>query len=300
MTTEIIPKHRRLWSGLASADPHAEVGVLGIPFDGGASFRKGAAAAPARIRSLTPHYAPASEDGVMLTGMRVHDYGDVYHDLDWNRYFARVEERARAVLNHPFALFLGGDHSVTIPLAAVFAAAYPGALGYVHIDAHLDLADSFEGHRWSHACTARRVLEQPGFAPERTVFVGIRSFMEDELAYTDIHPEIRIYSAREFHRRGPEEIGAETTAQLSGADAVYVTLDIDALDPAYAPGTGTPEAGGLTTRGLLEFLRPIMTGLPVQALDIVEVAPPLDHSDITSFAALKVIYETFAALKDKR
>ncbi len=290
MEEKVRPAHRRLWSGLAEDDPRAEVGILGIPFDNATSFRKGAAFAPVRIRSLTPHLAPYSEEGKPIS-LRVRDYGDVYRDLDWDRYFARVEERARAVLAHPFALFLGGDHSVTIPVTATFAEVISGRLGYLHLDAHLDLADEFEGHPWSHACTARRVLEQPGFAPARTVFVGVRSFMKDELAYLAAYPEIEVRPARELHRRGPEELAAETVARLSGADAVYVTLDIDVLDPSCAPGTGTPEAGGLTTRGLLEFLRPIFTDLPVRAMDVVEVSPPLDRSDITAFAALKVIYE---------
>ena len=292
MNDEVRPKHRRTWSGLECDDPAAEIGVMGIPFDGATSYRKGAAFAPTRIRALTPHFAPASEVGKPIS-VRVRDYGDVYPDLDWSRYFGQVEEQAQAVMRHPLALFLGGDHSVTIPLAAAFAAVHPGPLGYLHVDAHLDLADEFEGHRWSHACTARRVLERAGFAPERAAFVGIRSFMEDELAYLATHPEIGVHPAREVHRRGPEKIAAEVISRLSGPDAVYVTLDIDVLDPAFAPGTGTPEAGGISTRELLEFLRPIFLGLPVRAMDVVEVAPPLDHSDITSFAAVKVIYEAF-------
>lgn len=292
MTKDIVPKHRRLWSGLASDDLRAEVGVLGIPFDNATSFRKGAASAPERLRSLSPHLAPYSEEGKPLS-VRVRDYGDVYHDLDWDRYFASVEGRALPVLKHEFALFLGGDHSVTIPLSAAFSKVFSRRLGYLHLDAHLDLAGEFEGHPWSHACTARRVMELAGFAPERCVFTGVRSFMRDEAAFLSDHPEIAVHPAREFHRRRPEEIATEAVKRLSGSYAVYVTLDIDVLDPACAPGTGTPEAGGISTRELLEFLRPIFAGLPVRAMDVVEVSPPLDRSDITAFAALKVIYEAF-------
>ncbi len=293
----IQPIHRQLWSGLASDDPAAEVGLLGVPFDGATSFRKGASFAPRKIRELTPHIAPATEEGVSLTGLRVRDYGDVPIDLNWERYFSAVEARAREVFRHPFSLFLGGDHSVTIPLTKAFSESVKGGFGVIHIDAHVDLADTFEGHNWSHACTERRVLELPNIDPRHLVFVGIRSFMDDELRFLTDHPEIGLHTARVLHRRGVETVAQGVVQQLRNVDAIYVTLDIDALDPAFAPGTGTPEAGGLSTRDLLELLRVVFVGLPVRALDIVEVSPPLDHADITAVAALKVIYEVFGWVK---
>ena len=294
----VKPAHRRIWSGLASDDPAAEVGVLGVPFDGASSSRKGSARAPKRIREITPHFAAATEEGVSLTGLRVRDYGDIYVDLNWERYFAAVEETAKAVLTHPFSLFLGGDHSVTIPLMHAFSTAVPGEVGVVHIDAHLDLADTFDGHRWSHACTERRILELPNVQSGHLAVVGVRSFMEDELAFLAEHREIGLHTARDFHRLGATNVGEQVVHQLRDIDAAYVTLDIDALDPAFAPGTGTPEAGGLSTRDMLELLRVVFSGLPVGAMDIVEVSPPLDTSDITSNAAVKIIYETFGWVKD--
>jgi len=291
------PAHRQRWSGLESTDPAAEIGVLGVPFDNATSYRKGAALAPAKIREVTPHIAPVTEEGQRLAGLRIRDYGDVGIDLDWERYFAAVQAQAIRVLQHSFAVFLGGDHSVTIPLSAAFSEAVSGRFGVVHIDAHVDLADEFEGHRWSHACTARRVLERSNLNPEHLAFVGTRSFMDDELAFLQAHPEIGIHTARDVARRGAETIAEQVIAQLQEVDAVYVTLDIDALDPAYAPGTGTPEAGGLSTRELLELLRGIFAGLPVRVLDIVEVSPPLDCSDITAFVAAKTIYEIFGWVK---
>ncbi len=295
----IRPPHRRLWSGLSSDDPSAEISILGVPFDGATSYRKGAALAPAKIREITPHIAPATEEGHRLAGLRIRDYGDVTIDLDWERYFGTVHAQATQALQHPLAVFLGGDHSVTIPLSAAFSETVTGRFGVVHIDAHLDLADEFEGHRWSHACTARRVLEQSNVESKHVTFVGIRSWMDDELAFLEVHPEIGVHRARDVARRGAEAIANDVAVQLQSVDAVYVTLDIDALDPAYAPGTGIPEAGGLSTRELLEFLRVIFIELPVRALDIVEVAPPLDCADITAFAAAKVVYEVFGWAKKK-
>ncbi|MCD6135114.1 agmatinase [Candidatus Bipolaricaulota bacterium] len=289
----IRPAHRQLWSGLASDDASSEIGVLGVPFDGATSFRKGASFAPSKIRELTPHVAPYTEEGASLSGLRVRDYGDVFVDLNWERYFKTVEARARQALHHRLAVFLGGDHSVTIPLTRAFSSAVSGRFGMLHIDAHLDLADSFEGSRWSHACTQQRVLELPNIDPRHLAFVGIRSFMDDESEFLAGHPEIGVHTARDVYVQGVDDVARSVVKQLQGVDAVYVTLDIDALDPAFAPGTGTLEAGGLSTRDVLELLRAVFSGLPVRALDIVEVSPPLDHSDITSVAALRVIYEAF-------
>ena len=291
------PAHRYLWSGLSSDDGDAEVGVLGIPFDNATSFRKGSSFAPAKIRELTPHMAPVTEEGHRLAGLRVRDYGDVGADLNWERYFATIEAQAAQVLHHPLALFLGGDHAVTIPLVAAFSRTVSGRFGVVHFDSHPDLADEYDGHRWSHACTERRVLELPNIEPRHLVFVGLRSWMDDELVFLDTHPEIGIHTARDVYRRTIEAVAQDVVAQLQDVDGVYFTLDIDGLDPAHAPGTGTPEAGGLSTRQLLELLRVVFAQLPVRALDIVEVAPPLDNADVTSFAAAKVIYEVFGWVK---
>jgi len=272
---------------------------MGVPFDNATSFRKGAARAPARIREITPHVSASTEERYRLERLRIRDYGDVSGDLNWERYFATVEAQAIQTLRHPLAIFLGGDHSVTIPLTAAFSQAVPGSFGVVHFDAHLDLANEYEGHSWSHACTERRVLELPNIEPRHLAFVGIRSWMEDELAFLDAHPEIGVHTARDVYRRGIGAVAEEVVIQLQEVDAIYFTLDIDGLDPAYAPGTGTPEAGGLSTRELLELMRAVFARLPVRALDIVEVAPPLDCNDATSFAAIRVIYEVFGWVQEK-
>lgn len=295
----IRPAHRQLWSGLASDDLTSEVGILGVPFDQATSFRRGASFAPSKIRELTPHVAPFTEQGASLAGLRVHDYGDVTVDLDWQRYFKTVENKALQALKHRLALFLGGDHSVTIPLTRAFSKAVKGNFGMLHIDAHLDLADSFEGSAWSHACTQRRVLELPNIDAKNLAFVGIRSFMNDEVEFLSQHPEIAVNTARDVYLKGIENVASMVVEQLRNVDAVYVTVDIDCLDPAFAPGTGTIEGGGLSTRDVLELVRYVFLELPVLAMDIVEVSPPLDSSDITSLAALKVIYEAFGLTKSK-
>jgi agmatinase len=283
---------RDLWSGLVCDDAAAEVGVLGIRFDGAASYRCGTRFAPGKLRELSKHLAACADEGQPLT-LGIREYGDVPTDLDWSRYFGAVEELAAEVLQHPLALFLGGDHSVTIPLMRSCSRAWDGPFGVLHFDAHPDLFDVYDGHRWSHACTERRALELSGLAEERLVFVGVRSIARAEWQFLEAHPEIPVHTARQCYGRGMESIAEEVVASLKDVDAVYVTVDIDGLDPAYAPGTGYAEAGGPSTRDLLELIRPVCRELPVRAMDVVEVSPPLDHSDITSFAALKVIYEAW-------
>jgi agmatinase len=289
-----LVEHRALWSGLTSSAPTAEIGLLGVPFDNAVSWRSGSRHAPQRIRSLTPHLARVTEEGLPLT-LRVKDYGDVETDLDWTRFFQTTESKAAEIIQgqHRLAFFLGGDHSVGIPLFKAFARSFKGAVGYIQFDSHPDLADHFEGHAWSHACTARRNLEQANLSPDRLAFVGLRSFLSEELAYYAAHPGLGWHTARQIYRRGIESVAADVISQLKGVEAVYLSLDIDGIDPACAPGTGTPEHGGPTTRDCLEFLRLIFSHLPVKAMDIVEVSPPLDLADVTSLAALKVMYEVF-------
>jgi agmatinase len=162
-----LVEHHSPWSGLESDDDRAEVGVLGVPFDTAVSWRGGARHAPDRLRSITPHLAHITEEGTLLR-LKVKDYGNVEPDLNWERFFTTTESLAAQLLNvpHRLALFLGGDHSVGIPLFKAFAKTYKGAVGYIQFDSHPDLADNFEGHPWSHANTARRNAEQRNLSPD--------------------------------------------------------------------------------------------------------------------------------------
>jgi agmatinase len=284
---------RRIGSGLASEDEGAEVGVLGIPFDGGASYRRGARMAPARLRQLSRRLSPCAEEGQPLQ-LRVRDYGDVTAGWDQSLVFREAEGRARLALRHPLALFLGGDHSVSIPLMRAFATVTEGDFGVLHLDAHPDLFDTYQGVRWSHACTARRALELEGLDPRHLVFVGLCSIARCEWDYLQAHRDIGYTTVRQCHLQGIQAIAEQVVDRLRDVPAVYLTLDIDVLDGAHAPGTGYPEGVGLSTREVLELLRVVVRELPVRAMDVVEVAPPLDPTDITSFTALKIIYETWA------
>jgi agmatinase len=271
----------------------ADIGIVGIPFDGGTGGRIGTAEAPFYLRELARHKTLTTEDGTLLDKITLHDYGDVDLGRSWEQFYENTKHLATKALKHRFALFLGGDHSVTIPLTAAFDDAMQTPWGLIQIDAHPDLADIERGFKWSHACTARRALELPGLSSSKLAFVGLRSFMSEEIKWLHDHPETNRFTAKACFQTGMDKIADSIISQMAGLDAVYLTLDIDNLDPAFAPGTGTPQAGGLSTRDVLILLERLFTELPVRAMDIVEVAPPLDHSDITGFAAIKFIYESF-------
>ena len=296
-------KYQSPWGENAVTDiADADVLIMGIPFDGAVSNAKGAADAPDKLRELSRILPPVTEEGALFKTLNIYDDGNVDVILDWASYFNEVEKRAAALLSTgKFCLFLGGDHSVTIPLEAAFAKLHPNEkIGIIHFDSHPDIISEYDGHGWSHACTQRRAMEIGNVPPEGLSFVGLRSFMEEELDYFAENPEITVIKARDVYRKGIEAVSAQLTEKYRAYTRIYLTVDIDVLDPAFAPGTGTPEAGGLSTRELLEMVRTLVTELPIQAVDIVEVAPPLDHSNITSWAALKLIYELFGVADIKK
>ncbi len=291
------------WSEIGAGPPgSADINILGVPFDGAVSNAAGAAEAPVRLRELSKILPPFSEAGVDLRPLRIHDYGDLTVTSEWEGYFDSVKEKAAGLFRSGgFNLFLGGDHSINIPLSAAFAEHhYPAPVGMIHLDSHCDLMDVYDGLKWSHACPQRRFLEQPNAEPKRLFLLGIRSYEAEELDFINRHPSLTVVGAGQFLQQTPGQTLQMICEAMSGLESLYLSLDIDVLDPAYAPGTGTPEGGGLSTRQVFELVRNIVERLPVKAMDLVEVAPPLDHSDITSWAALKIIYELFAALALKK
>lgn len=276
----------------------ADICVMGIPFDGAVSCGKGTALAPEVMRGLSRYLPPTTEEGLIFEGLKVYDHGDIPIDLDWARYYATVEEDAYELMKSGnFCIFLGGDHSVTIPLHRAFGRYNEGKkIGVIHFDSHSDICDEYDGHKWSHACTEKRTVDDV-ISPEDLSLIGIRSWEAEEVEYLKNHPEVLLIKARDIHKKGYEYVCDELKNKYSNYDAVYLTLDIDVLDPSCAPGTGTPEAGGLESRGMMEIIKYLIPELPIKAMDIVEVSPPLDsENNITSWAALKIIYEVFGQL----
>ncbi len=277
---------------------HADAAVLGVPFDSGVTFRPGARFGPAHIREssrLLRPYNPAL-DVSPFARLQVVDAGDLaVNPFDIGEAITAIERGARSLIERvPRLVTLGGDHTIALPLLRALAAAH-GPVAVVHFDAHLDTWDTYYGAAYTHGTPFRRASEEGLIDREGCVHVGIRGPL---YAGTDLRDDaalgFQVISAPETDRLGVAGI-SERIAGRVGGRPVYVSVDIDVLDPAHAPGTGTPEAGGLTSRELLGILRSF-AHLNLVGADIVEVAPPYDHAQITSIAAAHAGYELLSAL----
>jgi len=285
------------WAAESKED--ADICIMGVPFDGAVSLNAGAAQAPETLRMLSIDLSDVNEDWVPIKKGILYDIGDIPVSLQWEKYFSRVETEAYELMKAgKFCLFLGGDHAVTIPLHKAYGkyqreVKSEAKIGVIHFDAHFDLCREYDGHKWSHACTEARALEDV-ISGEDLFFVGVRVAEEDELELLRRNPEITVVRAIDVHHHGIEPVLQQLQEKFSSYDAVYLTIDIDVLDPAFAPGTGTPVSGGLTSVQLIQLFKQMIRTLPIRAMDIVEVAPPLDVNGITSWAALRLILELFA------
>ncbi len=278
-----------LWADLCRDDAtsqNSDFTVVGIPYDGMASARKGARLGPERMRFWSQHLTPFSEDRTRLGGIRICDLGDM-HVANPERDFEAIRQRVAGLPNIP--ILLGGDHSVTIPIFEGQRERHAGKrLGVLWLDAHPDLCDEFTGSKLSHACVLRRGLEA-GITEEDVCLVGLRSWEDQEIELIE-RGGLNVYTAAYVAEQGIRQIASDVHEKLAKCDAVHISLDIDCLDPAYAPGTGIPDAGGLTTRDVITIIQSL-GGLPLAGLDVAEVAPPIDPTEATVFAALKFVME---------
>jgi agmatinase len=280
----------RPWGGLVGGSlESADVVVAGIPYDGSAVYRKGAALAPQRIRSLSAAMPPVTEDGRLLTGLQVADLGDLDAGLDIETGWSRVGEQLERVPPQALLTVLGGDHCTVISTLSAQVKRHPD-VAVLWVDAHPDLCDFSRGGRWTCGCALRRALDVSGLDPARVIIAGGRDYDPEELEFIAANGMLLV-SAQELARdltKAAEKIGARLAGQK-----VHVSFDIDVLDPAFAPGTEIPSAGGLSTRQALDLVRTATEGATLVGLDIVEVSPPFDSGDITTFAALKMIFEVW-------
>ena len=280
----------RPWGGLVGGSlESAGVVVAGIPYDGSAVYRKGAALAPQRIRSLSAAMPPVTEDGDLLAGLQVADLGDLDAGLDIETGWSRVAEQLSRVPPAAFLTVLGGDHCTAISTLAAQVKRHPD-LALLWVDAHPDLCEFSRGGRWTCGCAMRRALEVSGLDPARVVVAGGRDYDPEELEFIRAHG-ILLVSARELSLDTARS-AARIAERLAG-QKVHVSFDIDVLDPAFAPGTEIPSSGGLSTRQALELLRTATERATMVGFDVVEVSPPFDSGDITTFAALKLIFEVW-------
>jgi len=273
-----------------------DVAIWGVPFDAGTTYRPGARFGPLAIRTgsrLIRGYHPGL-DVQPFASLQVADAGDVgVNPFDIAEAITAIESGARSLLaDVPQAITLGGDHTIALPILRAVAAIH-GPVALVHFDAHLDTWDTYFGAAYTHGTPFRRAAEEGLFLPDRSIHVGIRGplFTPQDLV-DDAGFGFAIVGAFDYVDLGPAEVAAKIRERVGDAP-VYLSLDIDVLDPANAPGTGTPEAGGLTSREVLATLR-ALDGVHLVGADVVEVAPAYDHAEITTIAASNIVYELLA------
>jgi agmatinase len=272
---------------------HCDVAILGVPFDSGTSYRPGSRFGPAAVRQgsrLLRPYHPGLAVAPFAV-QQVADAGDIAcNPFNIAEAVAQVEAGAAALLDGAgHLLAIGGDHTIALPLLRV-TRARSGPVALVHFDAHLDTWDTYFGAPVTHGTPFRRAAEEGLFLDEHSMHVGLRGpvYAASDLT-SDAELGFRSVQAMELERIGVDGVVARIRERVANAP-LYVSIDIDVLDPAHAPGTGTPEAGGLTSRELLGILRGL-AGLPLVGADVVEVAPAYDHAEMTTVAAAHVCYE---------
>ena len=274
------------------------VAVVGVPFDSGVSFRPGARFGPASVREasrLLRPYNPALQVSPFAEHQVV-DAGDIAcNPFDITEAVDTVEHAARAHVDAGTRVVaVGGDHTIALPLLRSVAQRH-GPVALLHFDAHLDTWDTYFGAEYTHGTPFRRAYEEGIIDTEAVCHVGTRGPL---YGAGDLDDDARmgfgIVTSADVMRLGADEV-AKSLRERVGNRPLYVSVDIDVLDPAHAPGTGTPEAGGMTSRELLEILRGLR-GLSLVGADVVEVAPAYDHADITAVAASHVAYDLTSLL----
>ncbi|MDH3755835.1 MAG: agmatinase [Acidimicrobiia bacterium] len=276
-----------------TAPAELDIAVCGVPFDIGTSNRPGARLGPRGIRDESVLLRPynMATRAAPFDSLRIDDIGDVatnpYNLAD---SITRIEARYDELMAAGVATAsMGGDHTIVLPILRAVTKVH-GPVGLVHIDAHTDINDTMFGERVAHGTPFRRATEEGLLDPTRVVQIGVRGtgYAADDFDWSR-QQGFRVVQAEECWHRSLTPLMAEVRDQVAGGP-VYLSFDIDGLDPAYAPGTGTPEVGGLTTAQALEIIRGCR-GLDIVGCDLVEVAPIYDTSGATSLTAANLLYE---------
>jgi guanidinopropionase len=283
-----------------------DIALVGVPFDGGTTNRPGARHGPREIRNQSSlirrvHHVTGVSPYDLV---RVADCGDCpINPIDLADALKKIEGFFAGVRSAgAVPISAGGDHLISLPIlrGLVGGSGTSGPVGMIHFDAHSDTNDRYFGDNpYTHGTPFRRAVEEGLLDPKRIVQIGIRGAIYDAADYDFARANgIRIVFIEEFAERGPEAVMQEARA-IVGDRPIYVSFDIDVIDPSMAPGTGTPEVGGLTTREALKVLR-LLRGLPIVGADVVEVSPPFDPSGATALAGATVMFELLCVVAEQR
>ena len=280
---------------------HADIAVVGVPFDSGVSYRPGARFGPAHVREasrLLRPYNPAQDVSPFAT-QQVADAGDLaVNPFNIDEAITQIEAGALALAERADRIVtIGGDHTIALPLLRAVAAKH-GPVAVLHFDAHLDTWDTYFGAPVTHGTPFRRASEEGIIDLTASMHVGTRGplYGVEDLS-DDARLGFAIVTSEDLEEHGVAAAIERIRARIGDAP-LYISIDIDVLDPAHAPGTGTPEAGGLTSRELLRILRALADRRIVGA-DVVEVAPAYDHAQLTAVAASHVAYELISAMSPR-
>lgn len=282
-----------------------DIGLLGVPYDGGVTSRPGARHGPREVRSQSAtnvrRVNQATGCAPFDMGLNVADIGDAYvaRPFELTQAHAEIQAHFTRLLDADvLPVALGGDHSISLPILRALGESRSRAgkppLALVHVDAHCDTGDDYMGSKFHHGAPFKIAVDEGLIDPKRTVQLGIRGStgFPNQWAFS-YDTGMRVIDVDECFALGPEGVLAEISRVVGESDT-YITFDIDALDPSHAPGTGTPEIGGLTTHFAQRLLRGLGTGglnLPIVGADLVEVAPPLDVGNLTSLTGANVFFE---------
>jgi len=292
----------------ALADRRPDVAIVGAPFDDAVSHRPGARFGPRAIRQASYHAGALNSLQLGIepfAWLDVVDAGDApVVPMDIDRGHAVIRRKVHEVARGgTVPIVLGGDHSITFPSAsAVAEAVAPRRLGVVHFDAHADAANSTWGNLRSHGTPMRRLIESGAVAGRNFVQVGLRGYWPSPDTLDWMREQgMRWHLMTEIEARGSEAVVADAIGEaLDGPEVIYLSVDIDVLDPGMAPGTGTPEPGGMLTRELLRAVRQVVGAVELAGMDVVEVAPPFDSAEVTAAAAHRCVLEAISALAARR
>ena len=275
-----------------------DIGLIGVPWDGGTTNRAGARHGPREIRNMSSFMRKVHHVSRIAPYKlaKVADLGDApVNPIDLMDSLARIEGFFAMIHGLGIApISAGGDHLITLPIFRAIARERP--VGMVHVDAHSDTNDRYFGdNRYTHGTPFRRAVEEGLLDPKRTIQIGIRGsiYSEDDMAFAE-GSGMRVVYMEEFARAGVERVIAEAR-RVAGAGPCYISFDVDGLDPVYAPGTGTPEIGGLTTLEAQHLIRGL-EGLNLIGGDVVEVSPPFDPSGNTALVGASMMFEILCVL----
>ena len=276
----------------------ADVAIVGVPFDAGVSYRPGARFGPAHVRESSRLLRPfnPAQDVSPFAALQVADAGDIAtNPFSIDEAIAAIETGARALQEVAArTITIGGDHTIAHPLLRSVAGVH-GPITVVHFDAHLDTWDTYFGASFTHGTPFRRASEEGLIDRDSSLHVGIRGPLYSTTDLTDdADLGFLAITAPQFDHLGLLGV-IEVIAERVKGRPIYISIDIDVLDPAHAPGTGTPEAGGITSRELLAMIRSL-AGHQIVGADVVEVAPAYDHAQLTGIAASHCIFELLSAM----